>query len=230
MPKCAIRMQDFLANVPLFKNLDAHQLTRLAAGTAELEAPRSTTVYNRGDPCTGLYAVVYGQIKLALQTDRGDETVLDLVGPGATFGEAPLFSSRPHLLAAAALADSKLLHVAKDSLLEELDRDTRFCRRLLESIGERLYRRYSEFEDYVLASGTERVIGFLLRVENGCCGQRDAARITLPASKGVIASRLHLTHEHFSRILRELMSEGLIEVDGREVRIPNIKRLYGYAA
>ena len=229
MPKCAIRMQDFLANVPLFKNLDGHQLTRIAAGTTELEATRSSAVYNRGDPCTGLYAVVYGQIKLALQTDRGDETVLDLVGPGATFGEAPLFSGRPHILAAAALADSKLLHVAKDILLEELDHDTRFCRRLLEAIGERLYRRYSEFEDYVLASGTERVIGFLLRAKNGS-SDHDAVCITLPASKGVIASRLHLTHEHFSRILRELMSEGLIEVDGREVRIPNIKRLYGYAA
>lgn len=222
-------MQDFLSNVPLFRNLDRAQLARLARGASELEAPRGSVVYNRGDPCTGLYAVVYGQIKLALQTGRGDETVLDLVGTGATFGEAPLFSGRPHILAAAALEDSKLLHVAKDTLLEEVERDTRFCRRLLETVGERLYRRYSEFEDYVLASGTERVIGFLLRVKNGG-PDHDAVCITLPASKGVIASRLHLTHEHFSRILRELMTAGLIEVDGREVRIRDVKRLYGYAA
>lgn len=229
MPKCAIRMQDFLSNVPLFKNLDRAQLARLAAGTTELEVLRGAAVYSRGDPCTGLYAVVYGQIKLLLQTDRGDETVVDLLESGATFGEAPLFSGKPHILAAAALADSKLLHVAKDTLIHELERDTCFCRRVIAAIGERLYRRYSEFEDYVLASGTERVIGYLLRAEN-TDAQREAVCITLPASKGVIASRLHLTHEHFSRILRELMTAGLIEVDGREVRIPSIKRLYGYAA
>jgi len=86
----------------------------------------------------------------------------------------------------------------------------------------------TEFEGYFLSSGTERVIGYLLRGENGNSAH-NAEQITLPATKGIIASRLNLTHEHFSRILRELMTAGLIEVDGREVRILNKKRLFGYA-
>ncbi|MGQ0524933.1 MAG: Crp/Fnr family transcriptional regulator [Betaproteobacteria bacterium] len=228
MPKQTIRMQEFLTWVPLFKGLEAEQLARLARASSEADTPRGALLFRRGDPCTGLYAVMSGQIKLSLQTVRGDEMVVELAERGASFGEAPLFSGRPHILTAEALADSAVLHLPKDCLLAEMDRNPAFARRVTVLLGEGLYRSLVQFEEYLLASGTERVISFLLRGHSG-----DAARgtdwITFPANKGVIASRLNLTHEHFSRILRELMAEGLIQVEGREVRILNKQRLYGYA-
>ena len=49
--------------------------------------------------------------------------------------------------------------------------------------------------------------------------------ITLPTNKGVIASRLNLTQEHFSRILHELSELGLIVVEGRKIHIPNATKL-----
>jgi CRP-like cAMP-binding protein len=44
-------------------------------------------------------------------------------------------------------------------------------------------------------------------------------------SKAIVASRLNLTPEHFSRILHELVSAKLIEVDGRAIRILDPRRL-----
>lgn len=54
------------------------------------------------------------------------------------------------------------------------------------------------------------------------------AQLTLPTSKGVIASRLNLTLEHFSRILHELTAAGLIAIDGRTVPILDLERLRTY--
>jgi CRP-like cAMP-binding protein len=51
------------------------------------------------------------------------------------------------------------------------------------------------------------------------------ARLPLPAAKRAIASRLNLSAEHLSRILRHLTAEGLIEVRGRTVDIPDVARL-----
>jgi CRP-like cAMP-binding protein len=53
--------------------------------------------------------------------------------------------------------------------------------------------------------------------------------VTLPTSKAIVASRLNLTPEHFSRILHDLTQAGLIEVDGREVRIKDVTRLRAYS-
>ena len=44
----------------------------------------------------------------------------------------------------------------------------------------------------------------------------------------MVASRLNMTPEHFSRVLHELSAAGLIEVDGRTVRILDLEGLRGY--
>lgn len=226
MTSSTIRVRDVLSRLSIFADVDREEIARIASGADELIAQRGTYLYRRGEAASGLYILDTGQVKLSLNSDRGDERVVELVQPGTTFGESALFSGRPHILTAEALADSQLVHLPKDLMLSEMERDVRFCRAVLRLLGTALYRRLSEFEEYVLASGTERVISFLLRGQNG-----DALRdsVTLPANKGIIASRLNLTHEHFSRILRDLIEAGLIEVQGREVRILNRKRLYGYA-
>jgi CRP-like cAMP-binding protein len=50
----------------------------------------------------------------------------------------------------------------------------------------------------------------------------------LSTNKGVIASRLNLTQEHFSRILHELSDKGLIAVEGRKIHIPDVDKLRDY--
>jgi hypothetical protein len=53
-------------------------------------------------------------------------------------------------------------------------------------------------------------------------------RVSLPVSKATIASRLSLTPEYFSRVLHELEGEGLIQIDKRDIRIPDPGRLARY--
>ena len=69
-------------------------------------------------------------------------------------------------------------------------------------------------------------IGYLLRQDTreeggGSC-------VTLPVSKAIVASRLNVTPEHFSRILHELVAAGMIAVEGRDVRILDPERLRNY--
>jgi CRP-like cAMP-binding protein len=59
------------------------------------------------------------------------------------------------------------------------------------------------------------VIGYLTRLDEG----EKAGRVTLPAQKSLIASRLNLTPEYFSRILHDLSTAGLLRVEGRDIEI-----------
>lgn len=113
MSKEKIKPQVFLASLPLFKELSPAELAPIAAGTTELHVLRGETVFSRGDPCEGFHLVVYGQVKLAFISPQGGEKVLEIVGPGYSFGEALMFMEKPYVLMAQALADTMLLHVAK---------------------------------------------------------------------------------------------------------------------
>ena len=223
-----IKTQAFLATLPLFKELAPAELDRLAAGTTELHVPRGEILFNKGDPTTGFYLVIYGQVKLSFVTPAGQEKVVEIITPGASFGEALMFMEKPYIVMAQTLADTMLLHVAKEVVFDELAREPGFARRMLAGLSRRLHSLISDVESYSLQSGTQRVIGYLLRQDDAQAADTGPTTLTLPVSKAVVASRLNLTPEQFSRILHELQTLALIRVDGRDVHIDDIARLRAY--
>jgi CRP-like cAMP-binding protein len=223
----SVKTRTFLHNLPIFQGLTGAELDRIAEGTTEVRVAKGQTIFQRGDPCAGFHALVYGQVKLAFVSPQGTEKVIDILGPGQTFGEALMFSDRPYVVYGQAIADSLLLHVSKAVIDAEIERDPKLARVMLASLSRRLIGLIQDVEAYSLRSGMQRVIGYLLRdVDEHAVGGRDGElRITLDANKGIIASRLNLTPEHFSRILAELSHEGAISVKGAEISILDAARL-----
>jgi CRP-like cAMP-binding protein len=219
-----IKIQAFLANLPMFSDMSREELDRVAAATIPVYAEKGQAIIQAGDPCTGFHLVVYGQVKLGFTSPQGVEKVVEIVRPGQSFGEALLFLDKPYMVFAQALADSMLLHVAKHAVLEGLSNDPCFSKRMLSGLARRVHSLIRDVEAYSLRSGQERVIGYLLadlpqELTSG------PAEVNLAPGKSVIASRLNMTPEHFSRILHELTGAGLIQVTGRTVRIADVERL-----
>ncbi len=235
MKSATIGEQDFLRNIPLFRELAPEELERVAARTRQQRAARGEILFHRGDAAAGMHVIVVGQIKLAFDSPSGDEKVVDILGPGQSFGEAVMFLDARHVVSAHALADSLLLFISREAIFEELERDPQFARRVIGGLSRRLHYLMSDLEAVSMRSGTERVIGFLLsqpagKDKDGKTASAGQLRVTLPATKGLIASRLNLTQEHFSRILHELISRGMITVKGREVLIRDVGRLKSHTS
>ena len=215
-----------LSHVPLFSGLDTGEVARIARGTREIHVNKGDILFHKGDSPTGFYLVVYGQVKLAISSSQGSEKVVDILSQGQTFGEAVMFMERPYMVYAQALKDSQLLLIAKSAILDELEKDPKLGRKMIASLSMRLHHLITDVEAYSLHSGRQRIIGYLLRETT----DTDAAAlmVTLPTNKGIIASRLNLTQEHFSRILHELTEAGLIVVEGRRITIPDVPKLRAY--
>jgi len=225
----------FIANLPLFRELSSEQRARIAAGARMLRLARGETLFRRGDPAAGAYVVCYGRVKLSFVSPTGGEKVIEIVEQGQSFGEAVMFLDAPHVVGAQALADSLLLLVPKEAIFENIDRDPLFARRMLSGLSRRLHQLVADVEAYSTRSGTERLIGFLLRdcigagAEDGSAEPQGSIDVELPVAKGVIASRLNLTQEHLSRILHDLSALGLIEVHGRRIHVCDVERLRRHA-
>lgn len=220
-----ISVETHLSHVPLFEGLHPDEIARIAKGTREVHAKKGEVLFRRGDPCTGFHVIVYGQVKLAFTSAQGTEKVVEVIRQGQSFGEALMFLEKPYIVAAHALNDSLLLYVSKAAIFDEIERDHNFARKMLGGMAMRLHQLMSDVEAYSLQSGTQRIIGYLLRdLTEGELNASDFV-IELPVNKGVIASRLNLTQEHFSRILHELSELGLIVVEGRRIRVPSVAKL-----
>ena len=219
-----IKTQAFIANLPMFREMSAAELDRIAAATLPVHVQKGESIVHCGDACTGFHVVVYGQVKLGFTSPQGVEKVVEIVRPGQSFGEALMFLDEPYIVFAQALSDTMLLHVAKHAVFDELARDPLFSRRMLSGLSRRLHGLVRDVEAYTLRSSQERVIGYLLAdaVDVACNGPTE---VRLTPGKSVIASRLNMTPEHFSRILHELAANGLIGINGRAITIPDLERL-----
>jgi CRP-like cAMP-binding protein len=224
MARREIAPEVFLAGVPLFKALDAATLARLAAATTRRTLKRGETLFRKGDPASGMYVVVYGEIKLLATTPARGSRLTGIVEPGQSFGEPVMFLERPTLVDAQAASDSLVLHLPKAAVFEEIERNPKFARRMIAGLSQRVESLVRELGRQALGSGSERLIAYLLRHGRGHPGP---IVVTLPAAKSEIASQLNLTPEHFSRILHVLAQAGLLEIEGRKITVPRRERLEG---
>lgn len=216
-----------LGNLPMFRQLAADQLAGIVHGTRVIRAGRGELLFAKGDLPTGFYLIMFGHVKLALSSNQGMEKVLQLFGPGQSFGEAVMFLERPYPVHAECLADTLLLHVPKQAIFEAIDADPAFARRILGGLSYRLHELVTDVEAYSMRSAAQRLVGYLLNLCDARAGE-DAPQVSLPTSKHVIASRLNLTPETLSRILHVLADEDLIVVEGRSVTIRDLDRLRAY--
>ena len=216
----------YLSVLPLFNDLSPLELRHVADGSTLRRLARGDLVFRVGEPCNEFHVVVTGQVKLFVLSPSGQEKVVELISDGQSFAEAIMFTDRPYFLSAQALTDSLMLVVSKRAVIDEITRDHRFALRMLGGLSRRLHGLVHDVEAYALHSGLQRVIGYLLRDQDvDGCDAGDVRTVSLPVSKATIASRLSLTPEYFSRVLHELESRGLIEIDRRNIRIPDSRKL-----
>lgn len=231
----------YLAALPLFQEMTPSELQRLATGCRLRRYGRGDCIFRVGMPCEEFHVTVTGQIKLFAISTAGQEKVIELAGPGVSFAEALMFTDKPYIINAQALADALVLSVGKAAVVREIEDDPRFAMHMLAGISRRLHGLVHDVQAYSLHSGMQRVIGYLLHSlpEDGpvsstasasagsATGCKDAValNVSLPVSKATIASRLSITPEYFSRVLHELEEAGLIRIDKRDIHIPNAARL-----
>ncbi len=214
-----------LARLPLFVELSPEQLAPIAVGTREKRLQKGEILFQKGDAPRGFYVIVFGQIKLAFPSAQGNEKVINILGPRQSFGEAAMFMDRPYPVFAESLSDTLLLHIARSAVIDLLEKDTSFARRMLAGLSMRLHSLVTDVESYSLRSTTQRVIGFLLQHGEEEGQGENEITLALPTSKQVIASRLSLTPETLSRIFHDLAESGLITVQGKQITIHDVRRL-----
>ena len=223
----SIKIRTYLMTLDLFHDLGDEVLERIGEGTTRIHLERGDHLFRRGDPCTGFHTVVYGQVKLSVIGTNGTEKVLDVARAGQSFGRATMFTELAHPMDAQATADTLLLHVSADAINAEIERTPRLARRMLAGLSQHVLGLLSEVESYSLRSGVQRLVAYLL--QHIAPAEGGGGHVLLDIRKCHLASLLNLTPEHLSRMLGELARDGVVSVDGADIRIPDRARLAAIA-
>ncbi len=211
-----------LTQLPLFTELTPDILKHFVERVRVIQLTRNEIIFHQGQGVHSLYSVVSGQMKLVVTAPTGAEKVVEIVGPGRSFGEALMFLERPSPVSAQAVVKTEVVEISSDLIFSAMDESHRVCRALLGGLSYRLHHLVSDLETCCLQNSTERVARFIVD-ELGDDPRK--ASFTFHANKNLIASQLNLAPESFSRILHNLSEKKIIEVHGRELTVLDRGRL-----
>jgi CRP-like cAMP-binding protein len=210
-----------LAQIPLFSGLPLDALRALLADAWVQSFPRNFVLFLKDEPAIRCYVVFDGWVKLFRTTEAGHETVINVFTRGESFAEAAIFDRARYPVSAAVVEDSRLLVIPADPFMRRLSENGEYALKVLASMSRHLRSLVNQVERLTMKSSTERVAEFLLRLSPVFAG---SATVQLPLDKALIAGRLGMQPETFSRALAKLRRVGVVS-RGSEVTIPDVMAL-----
>ena len=221
-------VQGVLDKLPLLEGVSPDAVRELATQSAVVRSARGAVIVRRGERVPNLYAVAFGTVKARLPRPGGSEVVLGLLGAGTTFGKTAVMLGAPSQVDVVALDDTMLVAIRAGCVLAMVERNLRFSRNLARALAERSHALVSELESGKLRSA-QRLAAYLDSIAEPTA-EPGVLAARLSVSKTLLAARLGIKKETLSRLLRELASDGLIEVAGRSIAIRDVGALREIAA
>lgn len=213
-----------LSYIPIFSALNKTQLDDVVSSSTIVDLDSGDVLFNQGQLAEWFYLVRKGQIQLSLLSEVGSEKVLDIVHPGQLFAEAVMFMDKQcYPVNATAIQNSQLVAFDIVTFRNILKVSVDTCFRLMAIMSKHLHMQLSEIDRLSLHNATYRLVDYLLKsVPKNVTKQTE---VTLNYPKNVLASRLSIKPETFSRILGRLGQKKMIVVQGNQIILRDIKSL-----
>lgn len=216
--------------VPLFRHMDADVVAAVLSGAVPKRWDRGTTVLVQGEPADAFYVILEGWVKLYRLLPDGSEAVVAVMTAGESFAEAVLFMGGRFPVAADTVTEARLLRIEGSTLRAAMRADGRVAVALLASIAHHTETLSEQVELIKALAAPQRVADFLVGNARRTLGPEVRGRVALklPYDKALIARRLGMTPESFSRALATLRDHG-VKVARESVEIADLGRLESWS-
>jgi CRP-like cAMP-binding protein len=217
----AITPGTLLSCLPLFAGLEADLVGRIGAACRIIELPAHRVLAVPGDPLNDAHFLVTGAIKRSALLYDGAEKILELIRPGQLIAPSEVFSTRTYASQIETIEASALVAITVDALRRFISEEPTLSLRALKMMAERHYAAEFEAISHHSLSVNQRVLDYLLNLASDRRGIAGETTVRLDAKKHLIAARLGIAPETFSRALQQLSKDGLIFVSGSSLHIQN---------
>ena len=215
-----------LKRVAIFSSLSEQEFAFLSSHVLQRKHATGEIIFAEGDPCTGLYVVQAGHVRIFKSSAGGREQVLAIEGPGSSIAELPVFDGGGYPASAQAVSDCTLLFFSRENFQTLCMQHPQVALKVLRVVGGRLRRLVGIIEELSFTTIRHRLIALLVRLgKTDGTREGDAVKLTLPMNNTELAAQIGTVRELVSRNLSRLQSEGLIQLDNRDVHVPSLKRL-----
>lgn len=215
------------AKAPLYNALPATAREDLLQRCRIHALARGESLFRQGDLAETLFMVLEGWIKVFRLSADGGEVVLHVFHAGETFAEPAAFGLGRYPATAEAATTARVLVIPAAALMAEVDRSPGLAMKIIATLSQRLHGLIADTERRHFLSTAHRVGTFLL--DCAPATEQQAVSFDLPYDKALVAARLGMTPESFSRSLAKLKPYA-VKCQGSRISLHNIELLKGFCS
>ncbi len=212
---------DVLRSIPLFRGLGQSELEALAAPLREKIYARGTFILTQGQPGDALFLIGSGQVKIAVFAEDGREVILAVLAGGGFFGEMSLLDDEPRSAHVIAMTEATLYQLRREDFRARLRSSPDLGIAMLKELSRRLRRADETITGMALLDVNGRIANLLLDLAREEGGHRITRRLT----HATIGQMVGASRETVSRAMRNLVVEGIIAIERREIQLVAPDRL-----
>jgi len=201
--------------LPQSPGLDEYELRALSIHAATQTFPKGTVIVNEGDRSDSIFIIVAGRVKVYLHGEDGREMILNIHGPGEYFGEMVL-DEGPRSASVMTLEPSKFLIIPKTDFRHVLSENPDFAMKLINRLMRRVRALTENVGSLALLDVYGRVARLLLEL---AVEQGGRLVVTEKLTQKDIADRVGASREMISRIFKDLVTGGYVELRDRHIVI-----------
>lgn len=214
--------RDFLSRCPLFSALPPAQLDTLCAASRLIELPARASIHASGDAVREAFLLCAGSVVRFRPLGEGDRQIIELVQEPQVLALGEVFGARRYESSCETASAAVVLALELPVLLQLVQQDAGLAKRVIETLA----RRQCAIEFDVTGhrsgqTGAQRILDYLIGLAGGSLPLAGETTVELKTQKKVLAGRLGITPEAFSRSLHELSDKGVIVVNKSRIHIQN---------
>ena len=213
-----------LRSHPLFSELNGKDLQHLIQQSRRILLGHHQLLYRQDMPAHHFFFVISGRLRLYRLDSSGIDRTLDSIAPGDCFAEVMIYADPPRYACyAEALKSSEVLMIPVKAYQGMLESNPKYAQAALRHYAKRAVSRFHDLEIMTVQNARDRLIRYLIDLLPN--GAEEGGEVELPLPKCLVASRLAMQPETFSRILADLKANGLVRVNRSRLFISDPQRL-----
>ncbi|MBS1531671.1 MAG: Crp/Fnr family transcriptional regulator [Bacteroidetes bacterium] len=206
--------------------LNGEEYASLFSNHTSQQYHKGEIIFREGTVPSGIFIIRSGKVKKYKSDREGREQIIYVAGEGELIGYHAVLSEERYPDSAAALEKSLLSFIPKEDFLEVLQRSPYFTQRLLKALSHEFTVFANSISVFAQRTAHERLaIALIVLREKFKDDNTPGAEPVLNFSRADLANMAGLATDNVTRLLKEFKSEGILETDGRSIRVKDIKSL-----
>ena len=179
-------------------------------------------IYHQGDNSNYIYLINSGIVKTYKIDEQGKELITELLKEGDFFGFTSFSHNIPHQEFAAAIEDTNSLRISNKNLKIILHNNHDLTLELFDYLSDNVSEIKEHLLEMAYSSVRKKTASTIIQFSEKI---KKNPNICVQILRSDLASIAGIATETFIRTLSDFKKEGLIDVDGRNIKILNIEKL-----